>query len=201
MMSNGVGDGYDRPSILVLCGPSGSGKSSLVKKLMQEFGDSFGFSISHTTRTPRPGESDGIHYNFVNKEEMLKLIKEGAFIEHATFSGNIYGTSFETVKKVTGSGKICILDIDMQGVKQIKQCSLHPSYVFIMPPSVKELEVRLRARKTENEESLVKRLSACEAEMQYGQTPGNFDIVIVNDDLDKAYEELRNFVLPQIVNL
>jgi len=205
MTTNGCaenGDGHDDvapPGPLVLCGPSGSGKSTLMKKLTAEFKDSFGFSVSHTTRAPRPGEKDGIEYHFVTRDTMEELIKEGAFIEHATFSGNMYGTSRLAVEKVASSGKICILDIDVQGVKLIKQSDLkEPSYVFIKPPSREALEKRLRARRTESEESLAKRLAAADAEMKYGETPGNFDIVIVNDDLEKAYQELRTFMLPKL---
>ena len=95
-------------------------------------------------------------------------------------------------------GKICILDIDVQGVKSIKQTDLGPCYVFIKPPSRAVLEQRLRSRNTETEESLTKRLAAAEAETQYGDTPGNFDLVIINDVLETAYEQLRSFLLPKI---
>eukprot|EP00090_Calanus_glacialis_P020739 TRINITY_DN31_c0_g1_i1.p1 TRINITY_DN31_c0_g1~~TRINITY_DN31_c0_g1_i1.p1 ORF type:complete len:240 (+),score=56.71 TRINITY_DN31_c0_g1_i1:33-752(+) len=186
------------PAPLVLCGPSGSGKSTLMKKLTAEFKDSFGFSVSHTTRAPRPGEQNGVDYHYVTRDTMEQLVKEGAFIEHAIFSGNMYGTSAEAVEKVAVSGKICILDIDVQGVKLIKQSDLEPNYVFIKPPSREALEKRLRARRTESEESLAKRLAAADAEMEYGETPGNFDIVIVNDDLEKAYSKLRAYMLPKI---
>lgn len=182
------------PRPLVLCGPSGSGKSTLIKRLFDEFPDTFGFSVSHTTRAPRPGEEDGKHYHFTNKEEMQKQINEGEFLENATFSGNLYGTSKRAVQDVQEVGKVCVLDIEMQGVKQIKQSSLDPLYVFIKPPSIAELERRLRARKTETDESLQRRLTTARTEMEYGEQPGNFDIVIENDNLDKAYEKLRDFV-------
>jgi len=203
MTTNGcTGDHHDHhpagPEPLVLCGPSGSGKSTLMKKLTAEFKDCFGFSVSHTTRAPRPGEKDGVDYHYVSRDAMEQLVKEGAFIEHAVFSGNMYGTSRAAVKTVATSGKICILDIDVQGVKLIKLSDLEPNYVFIKPPSREALEERLRARRTESEESLAKRLAAAQAEMDYGETPGNFDKVIVNDDLEKAYSELRCYMLPKI---
>jgi guanylate kinase len=170
-----------------------------MKKLTAEFKDSFGFSVSHTTRAPRPGETDGVEYHFVTRDTMEQLVREGGFLEHAVFSGNMYGTSCAAVGKVAESGKICILDIDVQGVKLIKQSDLEaPSYVFIKPPSREALEKRLRARRTESEDSLAKRLAAADAEMEYGETPGNFDIIIVNDDLEKAYQELRTFMLPKL---
>ena len=191
--SNGTG-----PRPLVLCGPSGSGKSTLMKKLTDEFKEVFGFSVSHTTRQPRPGERDGVEYHFVTKEMFTKLVSEGAFLEFATFSGNNYGTSRAAVETVRQEGKICILDIDVQGVKNIKRTDLQPDYVFIKPPSREALEERLRARRTESEQSLAKRLAAATAEMDYGDTEGNFDLVIINDQLEAAYSDLRQFMLPKI---
>ena len=190
-----------KPNPLVLCGPSGSGKSTVMKKLMAEYGEYFGFSVSHTTRNPRPGEEDGKDYHFVDKEKMQQLIDAGEFIENATFSGNNYGTSKASVEDVLNSGKICILDIDVQGVKAVKNTDLTPLFVFIKPPSLETLEERLRARGTETEESLSKRLGAAAAEMEYGETEGNFDTIIVNDDLETAYINLRDFVMPEIEKL
>ena len=175
-----------KPCPLVLCGPSGSGKSTVMKKLMAEYGEYFGFSVSHTTRQPRPGEEDGKDYHFVTKEQMQELISAGEFIENATFSGNNYGTSKASVEDVLARGKICILDIDVQGVKAVKETDLTPLFVFIKPPSLDTLEERLRSRGTETEESLSKRLGAAAAEMEYGEAEGNFDTIIVNDDLEKG---------------
>ena len=197
-LTNGTPSPSTGPRPLVLCGPSGSGKSTLMKKLTEEFSEAFGFSVSHTTRQPRPGERDGVEYHFVTKELFTKLVSEGAFLEFATFSGNNYGTSRAAVEAVQEEGKICILDIDVQGVKNIKRSDLQPHYVFIKPPSKAALEERLRARRTESEQSLAKRLAAATAEMDYGDTEGNFDLVIVNDELEAAYSELRQFMLPKI---
>ena len=187
-----------KPCPLVLCGPSGSGKSTVMKKLMAEYGEYFGFSVSHTTRQPRPGEEDGKDYHFVTKEQMQELISAGEFIENATFSGNNYGTSKASVEDVLARGKICILDIDVQGVKAVKETDLTPLFVFIKPPSLDTLEERLRSRGTETEESLSKRLGAAAAEMEYGEAEGNFDTIIVNDDLETAYYNLRDFIMPEI---
>ncbi|XP_011863603.1 PREDICTED: guanylate kinase, partial [Vollenhovia emeryi] len=158
------------------------------------FPDTFKFSVSHTTRTPRPGEEDGTHYHFTDKEKMQRQVENGEFIETATFSGNLYGTSKRAVQEVQCLGKVCVLDIEIQGVKQIKRTDLNPLYVFVKPPSIVELERRLKARNTETEESLERRLSIARSELEYGETPGNFDVVIENDDLEKAYETLRNFI-------
>ncbi|XP_003696498.1 guanylate kinase [Apis florea] len=186
------------PCPLVLCGPSGSGKSTLIKKLFEEFPDTFGYSISHTTRAPRPGEEDGKHYHFTTKEKMQKQIEQDEFIETAIFSGNMYGTSKRAVEEVQQMGKICVLDIEIQGVEQIKRSSLDPLYIFIKPPSIEELEKRLRARKTETEDVLKQRLSIAKIEMEYGEKPGNFDIVIENDNFSKAYNILKEFVMSNL---
>ena len=149
-------------------------------------------------RQPRPGEEDGKDYHFVTKEQMQELISAGEFIENATFSSNNYGTSKASVEDVLARGKICILDIDVQGVKAVKETDLTPLFVFIKPPSLDTLEERLRSRGTETEESLSKRLGAAAAEMEYGEAEGNFDTIIVNDDLETAYHNLRDFIMPEI---
>ncbi|KAJ8973276.1 hypothetical protein NQ317_019542 [Molorchus minor] len=168
---------------------------------MKEFPDTFGFSISHTTRKPRVGERDGEHYHFTTKEQMQKDIEDGKFIESATFGGNMYGTSKAAVAEVTKLGKICVLDIDVQGVKQTKKSDLNPLLIFVEPPSIDELEARLKARKTETEETLAHRLQIAQEELQYGRTPGNFDLTITNDDLDKAYDKLKKFIMDRIHSL
>jgi len=187
---------------LVICGPSGVGKGTLFKKLMEEFPAAFALSVSHTTRKPRPAlnEKDGVEYHFVSRDEMKTAIAAGEFIENAEFSGNMYGTSKKAVRTVLEAGKICILDIEMEGVKQVKACPdlAHPMYAFIKPPSMEVLEKRLRDRKTETEESIKKRLNKAREELQFGEEKGNFDVVIVNDDLEDAYKMLREFVLPEV---
>ncbi|XP_043507688.1 guanylate kinase isoform X2 [Frieseomelitta varia] len=186
------------PRPLVLCGPSGSGKSTLIKKLFEEFPDTFGYSVSHTTRSPREGEENGKHYHFTTKDKMQKQIEQNEFLETAVYSGNMYGTSKRAVEDVQEAGKICVLDVDVQGIKQIKQSSLDPFYIFIKPPSIEELEKRLRARKTETEDTLQRRLAVARTEIEYGEKPGNFDIVIENDNFSKAYEELKKFVISNL---
>ncbi|VVC39555.1 Hypothetical protein CINCED_3A023991 [Cinara cedri] len=182
--------------LLVVCGPSGVGKSTLLRKLFDEYPDKFGFSVSHTTRSPRIHEVDGQHYHFTTKEQMQAAIDRGEFLEHAVFSNNMYGTSLNAVQTVQKLGKICVLDIDMQGVIQIKKVpNLKPVGVFIKPPSIGELEVRLRRRASESEASLRARLNAAQQEINYGETPGNFDYIITNESLDKAYNAFKEFVL------
>ncbi|XP_068605418.1 guanylate kinase isoform X2 [Brachionichthys hirsutus] len=186
------------PRPVVISGPSGAGKSTLLKKLMKECENVFGFSVSHTTRNPRPGEEDGKDYHYVTREEMQAGIENGDFIESAEFSGNLYGTSKAAVQAVQAQNLICILDIDMQGVKHIKKTDLNPIYISIQPPTVAVLEKRLRDRKTESEESLERRLKAAAVDMEYSKEPGVFDAIIVNDKLEDAYMDLKHSLLEEI---
>ena len=122
------------------------GKGTLVSKLMAEFPDEFGFSVSHTSRGPRPGEVDGVHYHFSERAAMQKMIDAGEFLEHADVHGNLYGTTFKAVTQVSEQGRICVLDIDIQGVRSVKRSSLQPYYLFVNAPSFEQLEKRLRGR-------------------------------------------------------
>ncbi|KAL3490881.1 guanylate kinase-domain-containing protein [Aspergillus germanicus] len=180
---------------VVVSGPSGTGKSTLLKRLFDEYPDTFGFSISHTTRSPRPGEQHGREYYFTTKEDFLDLVSKNGFIEHAQFGGNFYGTSVAAVKEIAAKEKICILDIEMEGVKQVKKTDLNARFLFLAPPSVEELERRLRGRGTETDESLEKRLNQAKNELEFSKQPGAHDKIVVNDDLDTAYKELRDFIV------
>ena len=176
------------PSPLVFAGPSGVGKGTIVGVLMKRFPHLFGFSVSHATRAPRPGEENGVHYNFVSVQEMEAAIANGEFIEYAHVHTNYYGSSFKAVETVRNQGKICILDIDIQGVQNIKKSSLDCKYIFIAPPSIEELESRLRGRGTETEEKIRVRMANAAAELAFGEATGNFDRFVVNNDLDDAVE-------------
>ncbi|XP_059359867.1 guanylate kinase 1b isoform X1 [Carassius carassius] len=219
------------PRPVVLSGPSGAGKSTLLKRLMKEYEGVFGFSVSHTTRNPRPGEEDGKvplsfslglnclplllgatllpvadilssetseDYHFVTREKMQDGIDNDEFIENAEFSGNMYGTSKTSIEDVQAQNLICILDVDIQGVKNIKKTDLNPIYISIQPPSIEILEKRLRDRQTETEDSLQKRLEAARIDMELSKEPGVFDLVIINDDLEEAYEKLKSVLIEEI---
>mmetsp|Transcript_33328 Transcript_33328/g.55962 ORF Transcript_33328/g.55962 Transcript_33328/m.55962 type:complete len:281 (+) Transcript_33328:78-920(+) len=178
------------PCPVVIAGPSGVGKGTLIGKLMSKFPSVFGFSVSHTTRSPREGEENGVHYNFVTKAEFEEAVEKGDFIEYAKVHTNYYGTSVMAGEKVRAAGKVCILDIDIQGVQSVKKSSLDAKYVFIKPPSMLDLEERLKGRGTETAEKIKIRLQNARDEIEYGDGEGNFDSVLVNDDLSKCFVSL-----------
>lgn len=181
------------PAPLVVCGPSGAGKGTLIKRLQDAFPDRFGFSVSHTTRKPRPGEVDGKDYHFSDHERMEAMKVQGEFVEDAQVHGNMYGTSKAAVEAVQRQGQICILDIDVQGTQQVKATAPFPGgakFLFVEPPSLEILEQRLRDRGTEVEEKIQVRLKNAIGEIEYGRQPGVFDATIVNEDLDGATAEL-----------
>ncbi|KAL1508382.1 hypothetical protein AB1Y20_004492 [Prymnesium parvum] len=182
---------------VVICGPSGVGKGTLLQKLLADFPDEFGFSVSHTTRGARPGEQDGVHYHFCEKAEMEAMIKRGEFIEYAHVHQNIYGTSIAAVETVRAAGKTCLLDIDVQGAQIVKQTDLDALFLFVAPPSFEELERRLRGRRTESEEKVQVRLETARKELAFLTDPANegfFNVVIVNENLDEAYAQLKAFL-------
>jgi guanylate kinase len=186
------------PSAVVIAGPSGVGKGTLIERLREEYPALFGFSVSHTTRSPRTGEQDGVHYHFTSVSDIQAEIARGKFVEHAAVHGKYYGTSVAAVEAVRNCGKICILDIDVQGCRLVRQRNFPAKFIFIAPPSMGELEKRLRGRATDNEASVLKRLANAKGEIDAKDEPGLFDFVIVNDDLDKAYTELKQLLAEDI---
>ncbi|KAI0416809.1 guanylate kinase [Xylaria grammica] len=180
---------------VVISGPSGVGKGTLAQKLFDAHPGVFASTVSHTTRAPRSGEVEGVSYYFISVAEFELLISQNAFVEYTSFSGHYYGTSKHTIAEQTAKGLVVLLDIEMHGVKQIK---MHPGFnarcVFIKPPSMEELEARLRGRGTESEESIQKRLTRAEAELEYSKTPGVHDIIITNDKIEEAFEKLDKYI-------
>jgi len=195
---------------IVFSGPSGTGKSTLINRLFAKHPDLFGFSVSHTTRKPRPGEQDGVHYHFTTPENFESLIQQNAFEEYAKFGGNYYGSSRKAIEAVAqGQGKsidgspapgkrICVFDIEMEGVKQLKKSRLNPRICFIQPPSIEILEQRLRGRGDTSEDAIQKRLAQAKKEMEYCRTEGKDDEVMVNDDLDRTFQELDEWVMKDL---
>ena len=173
-------------NIFVISAASGTGKTTLVSRLVQQH-PNVRVSVSHTTRPPRTGEVNGQHYHFVSEEEFVRLAGEGAFLEHAQVFGNYYGTSYESVQSMCEQGYDVILEIDVQGAKQVRKALPEALSIFILPPSLAVLEQRLRQRQTDSEEVIARRLSEAVDEIQQALT---FDYVVSNRSLQQAEEEL-----------
>jgi len=183
------------PRCLVLAGPSGVGKGTVLARLSQVLPDVFGFSVSHTTRAPRPGECDGREYHFVTEEEFQRARAEGRFLETASVHGQLYGTSWEAIERVRRTGRICVLDIDVQGVRSIRAAKLPALVVFLRPPSMAELERRLRGRGTEDEAKIQRRLETPAEELRIAhEEPSLFDAIIENQDLEETCAQLRKLL-------
>lgn len=171
---------------LVISAPSGAGKSTLVERLRKKFSH-FAYSISCTTRDPRGDEQDGVHYRFLTREEFLNRREAGYFAEWAEVHGNLYGTPRVPVEELLAAGRDVLFDIDVQGALQIKSVFPQGLFVFVLPPSLPELERRLRGRGTDTSEAIARRLGNALGELRQAEL---FDYLIVNDDLVEAADEL-----------
>lgn len=174
--------------LFVITAPSGAGKTTLIRRLREEF-PRLRFSVSTTTRAPRPGEEHGRDYFFVSPETFDRMVEQGEFIEWAHIHRNRYGTTWNFVNEALSRGEELLLDIDVQGFRAIRsRLGNRAEYVFIAPPSIDELRRRLVARGTETPENLEVRLHAAQEELKAAP---EFDFVVINDDLETAYDELR----------
>jgi guanylate kinase len=176
--------------IFVISAPSGAGKSTLCNYLLNEMKE-LSFSVSYTTREPRKNETDGKDYFFIDKNRFENWINEERFIEYAFVHGNYYGTSKDYLQKSINEGKNIILEIDVQGAKQIREKFDNAVLIFINPPSFEELKKRLINRGTDSEEIIKQRLEAAENEMNASKF---FDHIVVNDNFEKASKELKNLI-------
>lgn len=177
----------DSPSLMVLAGPSGVGKGTVVRRLREKYPEIV-LSVSATTRQPRPGEIDGVHYHFISQEEFDSLVAEGGMLEWArVFNLNSYGTPKTPVEEALAEGHPVILEIDVEGARQVRRTKPHALFVFLAPPSREELERRLRGRGTENETERARRLNTALAECE---AIDEFDHVVTNIDVEKAASEL-----------
>lgn len=181
-------------TLFIVSAPSGAGKSSLIDALLKRFNtdDSLRLSISHTTRSPRPGEVDHVNYHFVDVEEFRALIERDAFFEYAQVFDNFYGTSKEIVMDWINQGKDVLFDIDWQGARKIKEQVPDAVKIFILPPSLQELHRRLIRRGQDNEEVIQKRMSKALSEISHYD---EYDYIIINDNFDLSLVQLRSVIL------
>ncbi len=181
-----------RGLLIILSSPSGAGKSTLAKRL-RAWDDSIVFSVSATTRKPRPGEVDGVDYHFVSETEFKKTVAEGGMLEHAHVFGNFYGSPKAAVEEAINAGQDVLFDIDWQGAQLIENSDLgrHTLSVFLLPPSILELRRRLVSRAQDSDEVIGKRMQKSWDEISHW---GSYDFVLVNDDLDATEEKLKTIV-------
>lgn len=178
------------PSLYIVASPSGGGKSSLIAALLER-DESVRLSVSHTTRPPRPGEVDGVHYIFVSEAEFEELIAHGAFLEYARVFDNRYGTGRAAVEHQLAEGHDVLLDIDWQGARQVRQSFPSSRGIFILPPSMDELHERLAARGQDDENVIARRMREARAEISHWN---EFEFLIVNDDFERALDDLQSII-------
>jgi len=173
--------------LIVFTGPSGVGKGTLLRSLLRRHPELY-FSISVTTRAPRPGEVDGKHYYFVTRPQFEQMVAAGELLEWAEFAGNYYGTPRRAVEQQIQQGRWVVLEIELEGARQIRQTFPNALRIFILPPSLQELENRLRDRAQDSEQAILRRLKRAEAELEAAD---EFDFQVVNDNLEKALDRLE----------
>lgn len=179
--------------IIIFSAPSGTGKSTIISRLIDDPALNLGFSVSATSRAPRPGENDGVNYHFITPEEFRRHVDAGDFVEwEEVYNGTCYGTLRSEVERVLSSGRNLILDIDVKGGVNVKRLfGDHALALFIEPPSIEALGERLRGRATDSEEVIRKRLDKAAYELSFAP---QYDRVVVNDDLDRAVAETREII-------
>jgi guanylate kinase len=178
-------------TLFVISAPSGTGKTTLCRRLLKKV-PGLKLSVSYTTRKPRSGEKNDVHYSFISEKRFKSMIERREFAEWATVHGNLYGTSLKRLKKLNKEGYDIILDIDVRGAAQLKRTYENAVYIFILPPSMKTLEKRLVQRKSDTEDVIARRIRNAKAEIA---GYGGYDYVVVNDKLDKTYRELESIII------
>ena len=177
--------------LIILSAPSGTGKGTVIRRIMEKM-DNIVLSVSATTRAPRPGETDGVEYHFITRKRFEEMIRDGELLEHAEYSGNYYGTPMAPLETNTDEGRYVILEIEVKGFRQVKKKIPEALAIFLAPPSLEELERRLRGRGTETEDSIQRRLKAARKEMPMAK---RFDHIVVNDSVDRAADEIIDIIL------
>ena len=176
--------------LIVLTGPSGVGKGTLMNEILNRYPE-LHYSVSATTRSPRPGEINGKNYNFISRSQFEQLVTQGEFLEWAEFAGNCYGTPREAVFNQIQAGKLVLLEIELAGARQIRHTFPSALSIFILPPSFAELEKRIRGRGQDSEEAISRRLQRAEEEIA---AANEFDLKIINDDFEKALNEIEKAI-------
>jgi len=179
-----------RGLLIVISGPSGVGKDTLIKRVL-ELDQNVQYSVSGTTRKPRPDEKPDANYTFLTRERFEELVKEGAFLEHATYNGHLYGTFRDRVENIRDSGRDVLLKIDVQGAEQVRRLVSDGIFIFVVAPSNQELERRQERRGSETPEDLASRRKIAVKEMEYA---GHYEHVVTNDDVDRAVGEILRIV-------
>ena len=180
----------NKGKLIIFSGPSGAGKSTVISRLLEKR-DDISFSVSATTRTPRSCEEDGVNYFFKTNEEFEEMIATGSFLEYARYAGNLYGTPRRPVEELLEHGLTVILDIEVQGAFQVKEAMPEAVMVFITPPSIRELENRLRHRGTDNEEKIRIRIETARREYALA---GKYEYIVINADAAVAVNELDSII-------
>ena len=178
-------------TLYVISAPSGAGKTSLVKALLEKT-EGIGVSVSHTTRAKREGEQDGVDYHFIEKTVFKKMVEESAFLEHAQVFDNYYGTAVANIESTLKQGEDVILEIDWQGAEQVRKQLPYSVNIFILPPSQSALEERLRGRGQDSDEIIARRMRDAKSETSHYS---EYDYLVVNDDFDDALIELKSIIL------
>lgn len=183
----------DQGQVFVITAPSGTGKTTIINIVRKNVGD-VGYSISYTTRKPREGEVNGLHYYFVNKADFEKMIEAHEFSEWAVVYDQLYGTSISSINKELSSGKDVLMDLDIQGAKEIKRRFPESISIFILPPSMEILKERVKKRSTNDKIDIELRMKKAVEEIQRCQ---DYDFIIVNDDLNQAVREIEAIIIAQ----
>ena len=180
-------------TLFVLSGPSGAGKSALIERLLAS-DPGIRFSVSCTTRAPRPGEQDGVDYHFISRDRFEGDVRAGRFFEYAEFSGNLYGTHYRELEEAALQRRDLLLDIEVQGARQLQEKGIDAVYIFVVPPSFTGLERRLRNRNTEAEAAIERRLKQAVLDMA---EIGRYQYIIINDELEEAFTQLQSIIIAE----
>lgn len=196
-VAEAVADLMSAGTLFIVSAPSGAGKTSLVRALLAR-DPTLGLSVSCTTRAPREGEQDGVHYHFLDPEVFRRAVADGAFLEHAEVFGNLYGTREQDVRDCLGEGRDLILEIDWQGARQVRARLPDAVGIFVLPPTIEELERRLRGRGTDDETVIARRMEQARAELAHY---AEYDYLVVNDRFEDALDGLQAIAVAERLRL